>query len=425
MDVLPLHRVAPSPPTPSPSTKYAGLDCVRAFAALGVVLLHSCVPYLQNPMPGLAWTVSDSSSFVVDVLFWSIELFIMPLFLVIAGFFAWRTLASRDELTLIKSRAHRLLIPLLFGVLVVLPMDLYIWVLGWVTEGIVAPVKLKSLKFNGAIDRDLWGLSHLWFLQYLFLYVVALAAMWRLRARFDKLQRCLSPRRIIAIGLLVGTVTLALHPEVVWGFQHAFLPFLSKWVYGGLFFVLGAIVAASDDPFGWLRVNANRLRTPALACAIAAVVLGRWHLAGLGSPGGDSHLARISLAGLTCLSGGLISLSIIGVAVSRIQRVPKTVQYLAAASFWVFLVHHPLLGLVHTDLKWLFPTVPPVVKMIIAFTIATAVSLWTYEAFVRRTWLGRRLGFDWQPSATAVINTDVTFVHKVDVDERQNQRRAA
>ena len=231
MNVLPLHKTALSSPKKRPSSRkqIPGLDAVRAFAALGVILLHSCVPYLQHPMPGLAWPIRDSSSSTVDVVFWSIELFIMPLFLVVAGFFAWRTLQSRDEVALIKSRAKRLLRPLLFGILVILPMDLYAWVLGWVTEGIVAPVKLKSLKFAGSVDQNLWGLSHLWFLQYLFLYVLAVGAFARLRKRFNSLSLSLNPGTLVASGLLIGTVTLYLHPEVVWGFQHAFLPFSSKW----------------------------------------------------------------------------------------------------------------------------------------------------------------------------------------------------
>lgn len=394
MNVLPLHKTALSSPKKRPSSRkqIPGLDAVRAFAALGVILLHSCVPYLQHPMPGLAWPIRDSSSSTVDVVFWSIELFIMPLFLVVAGFFAWRTLQSRDEVALIKSRAKRLLRPLLFGILVILPMDLYAWVLGWVTEGIVAPVKLKSLKFAGSVDQNLWGLSHLWFLQYLFLYVLAVGAFARLRKRFNSLSLSLNPGTLVASGLLIGTVTLYLHPEVVWGFQHAFLPFSSKWVYSGLFFLLGATLAVHDAELDWLRANANRMIAPAAICALAALVLGRWHLAG-----GDNRLAEGTLAGLTCLSGGMVSMSLIGVAVSRIHKTPLAIEYLAAASFWVYLVHHPVLGLVHTDLKWLFPQMAPLTKTALAFTLSTLVSLLSYEAFVRCTGLGRWLGFNWQP----------------------------
>ncbi len=172
MKVLSIDSEAPKLRSP----KVAGFDVVRAVAAFGVVLLHCCVPYMRPSVPGLVWSVRDTPHWIAEQCFWTIELFIMPLFLVLAGFLAWQTLDRSGASSLIKSRARRLLVPLLFGCVVILPLDLYAWLLGWVTEGLIAPQKLRSLKFDPAIDRDLWGLSHLWFLQYLFLYVVALAA---------------------------------------------------------------------------------------------------------------------------------------------------------------------------------------------------------------------------------------------------------
>jgi peptidoglycan/LPS O-acetylase OafA/YrhL len=105
---------------------------------------------------------------------------------------------------------------------------------------------------------------------------------------------------------------------------------------------------------------------------------------------------------VTCVSAVMLSLAIIGVAAKRMTRVPLSLRYLAAASFWVYMVHHPILGLIHTDLKWLLPAASPLMKVVIAFTMASAISLATYELWVRQTALGRWLGFDWdvprQPS---------------------------
>lgn len=403
MDVLPL-RTADSPPG---KTNFAGFDAIRAVAAFGVVLLHSCVPYLQHPMPGLAWPVRDTASPIVDFGFWWIELFIMPLFLVIAGFLAWRTLQRRGVAALVKSRAQRLLTPLLFGILVVLPLDLYCWVLGWVAEGLVAPIKLKSLKFDGVIDRDLWGLSHLWFLQYLFLYVVAVAIAIFARQRFAILKRLrLSLPALTSIVLLAGSLTLYVRPEVVWGFQHAFLPIPSKWFYSGLFFAFGAGLAAHDGQLALLKQHSQRLVVPAISFSFAAVLLGRWQLASDGS----QQLAEITLAGLTCASGLLVTSALIGVAVTRINRVPQSVHYLAAASFWIYLVHHPILGLVQLDLKWLVPGAYPVAKMAAAFLIASGLSLLSYEGLVRRTALGQLLGFSWKAPSMRDQNESVLSI---------------
>lgn len=408
----------------SPKASFAGLDTVRAFAALGVVLLHSCAPYLMNPMPGLAWSMRDEPSPVIDFTFWSIEVFIMPVFLLMAGFLAWKTLTRRGPSSLVKSRAKRLLIPLLFAMVVVLPLDLYCWVLGWVTEGLVAPIKLKSLKFDGVIDQDLWGLGHLWFLHYLFFYVASLAIAWKLLSRWNLQDRIrLSLRGATWLLLGLGTCVLYFRPEVVWGFQHAFLPVPSKWFYSGLFFAFGAVLANWDGQLTWLKSQSTRLVGPAIVLAVVTVLLGQWQVSG-----GDSELANVTLAGLTCGSALLSTLAIVGIAVARIEKNPVPIQYLAAASFWVYLVHHPILGLVHIDLKWLLPTVSPIVKTGLSFTIATTVSLLLYEAFVRRSFLGRWLGFRWEfptPDDQDAAGQEEPAVLSIGRGEPTQLRRAA
>ena len=410
-----------SKPAAKPAN-FAGLDAVRGLAALGVVLFHACIPYLRNPMPGLVWAVEDQSSSVVDFFYWWTELFIMPLFLVMAGFFVWKTLQRRGATNLLSSRARRLLKPLLFGVIVILPMDLYCWVLGWVAEGIVPPVKLRSLKFDAHLDQHLWGLSHLWFLQYLFLYVVVVVAAEKIVQRYESIRKIsLGPRSILALIVSCGTITLYFYPEVVWGFQHDFLPVASKWIYSGLSFSLGMALAAHDAELTWTKANARRLIAPAAICSVAAVLLGQWHL-----EGGDNRQASVILAGLSCVSSILITMGIIGVAVKRMTHRSNLFGYLSAASFWIYMLHHPVLGLVHIDLKYLLPSLSPELKTLLACLITSGFCLATYEAFVRKTALGRWLGFDWEfPSKESFAGQESIPFPGQQQNQSQTTRRAA
>lgn len=388
------------------SPRFVGFDVVRAGAAFGVVLLHCCVPYMQPAVPGLAWSVHDTPHWLAEQCFWTIELFIMPVFLVLAGFLAWQTLQRGGAGRLIKTRARRLLVPLAFGMVCILPLDLYAWLLGWVADGLIPPQKLRSLKFDPAIDRDLWGLSHLWFLQYVFLYAVTLAVGYSLWKRHSKrlsagLLRLLLDGKLAALGLVVvGCLVLKDHPEVVWGFQHDFFPVPSKWIYSGVFFALGALIAACDGELDWLKAHSSRLVGPAVITAIAALTLGNWHLRG-----GSNQVASIVLAVTTFGSAMMITLAIIGESARRIHQVPVSIRYLAAASFWIYIFHHPFLGLVHVDLKWLLPGVNPIFKIGIAFVLTSALSVASYEMVVRKTTLGRLLGFQWSPPVES-DNTD-------------------
>ncbi len=392
-------------------TSLRGLDAVRAVAVVAVVALHSGSPYLTHDMPGLVLAVRDTPSPTVDFAFWSIELVVMPLFLIIAGFLAAQTLQRRDPISLVRHRGKRLLIPLAFAIVVVLPLDLYAWVLGWVTDGLVAPIKLKSLKFDGVIDRDLWGLSHLWFLQYLFQYIVLLAAGAMAIERSSLLGRMkLKPHSVATALLCIAVTVLLFRPQVVWGFQHAFAPVPSKWIYHAAFFFAGVAVAYFDPQWARMSSTARRWIGPVIAASIAAVWLGQWHLSGLADASvvadsvatdraGFIDWSGITLAMFTAISAMTVCCFAIAMAVTNVRSIPKWCQYLAAASFWVYLVHHPLLGLIHIDLKYLLPGVSPVVKAIASLAISLSISLLMYESFVRRTRLGRWLGmtFDFAP----------------------------
>ncbi|MEM1068068.1 MAG: acyltransferase [Planctomycetota bacterium] len=419
MDVLPIRNES------RPPAKLLGLDWLRAVAALGVVLLHACVPYARHPMPGLAWPVKGSGSGWVDVVFWSIELFVMPLFLVIAGFLAMQGLARRSGGQFIRHRARRLLIPLLFGVVVVLPIDLHLWVLGWVVDGKVAISKLRSFKFDGQIDQHLWGLSHLWFLQYLFSYLCLLVtATWT--AQTGVLQKLrlpkLSLQRLTLALVCLGSIVLYVRPEVVWGFQHSYWPVPSKWIYSGLFFAFGAVLAKWDADLSWLTHFAFRA-WPVAACAtVGAICLGQWHLSG-----GENQYANALLAVLTCGSATLLTCVMMGLAHSSVRSVPTSIQYLSAGSFWLYIVHHPVLALIHIDQQLITSHWVPIINVFTSFTLAVGVSMLTYEGLVRRSWLGRWLGFQWQiPSKSeSVVSIRSESFQQYDELNGQSIKRAA
>ncbi len=408
MNAVPSEAVAA---TPSPADIRVGLQGVRAAATLGVVMLHAGVPYASHPMPGLCWAVWDRTGDGVDVIFWSISLFIMPLFLVMSGYFAALTERRHGPRGLLRRRTRRLLRPLAFGLVVLIPVSYSIWMLGWVGDGLTEPIKARSLKFAGGIDRDLYGTAHLWFLMYVFTYVAITAAVAGMARRIaasetaDETDRdrsaanrsgrvfssCRFMRRWAApIGatslVVIGAVSVAARPEVVWGFQHAWLPVPSKWIYCGTFFAGGWWLGSRDPELRQIR------RVPTVWLAAVAIVagftvtLGRWHLGG-----GDGLGVRVLLPVLSVISAWGVTLATLGAAERWVRRLPRPVEYLAAASLWIYLVHHPIVALVQVDLKFFAVNVPPLLKLAIASGAATLISLLTYEAWGRRSRLGRWL----------------------------------
>lgn len=416
-----LQMPTTEPPSTDTRINLSGLNWLRVFAALGVVWLHACVPYLSRPMPGLDWPVKESSSQLLDFSFWTVEVFVMPVFLVIAGMLAWRSLNRHGASALLTSRVKRLGKPLLFGLCVILPMDLYIWLAGWVYEGWIEPVKVKSLKIDGPLGENLWGTSHLWFLLYLLTYVAALAGTARFASR-NPIHRFARARYAVPVALVViGMVTLCVRPNVVWGFQHAFLPVPSKWIYSATFFVGGVWLSRKSIRIESVISIAPRLAGLAVVLLLAGVMQGRWHLNNHDPNTAISELAGVSLAVLTTLSAWTFTLAAIGISLRTSTRTPNAISYLAAASFWIYLVHHPLLGLVHIDLKYLLPGVTSSIKGVLSFSIAVGASLLTYESFIRKTRLGNWLGMQWSIPAV----THETTVISIPDQEASDDRRIA
>ena len=61
-------------------------------------------------------------------------------------------------------------------------------------------------------------------------------------------------------------------------------------------------------------------------------------------------------------------------------------QYVARASFWIYLIHVPIVGLAQISLAQL--PVPALGKFLLASAATLALTLMTYHVFVHNTWLG-------------------------------------
>jgi glucans biosynthesis protein C len=71
-----------------PHRRYHALDALRAAMMLLGLVLHAAISYIETPMPSL-WPYSDPQrSLAFDLTVFFIHVFRMPVFFVVAGFFA-------------------------------------------------------------------------------------------------------------------------------------------------------------------------------------------------------------------------------------------------------------------------------------------------------------------------------------------------
>jgi RNA polymerase sigma factor (sigma-70 family) len=345
----------------APTERLHGLDALRAVALLLGLVLHSAMPYV---LPPGFWAVGTSAP--VGFLGWLayyLHSFRLEVFFLLAGFFGALIVAKRGVGGWLRDRARRIL---LVFVVALYPMKvvlaaLWIWggrVSGWLTlPPEVASLPLWQLAL-GSLLEERWPAirtTHLWFLYYLSILVGLWAlGRWGLerlgwRAAWAEAGRrglgALLDSRFAALGLAIVTtplLTLMTGPDIdtpdasfAWH-----LPVLALY---GFYFALGWLLCGARERLPRL---AERWRGPLLG-GLALSVVGAT-LVGIrlqASPWAlENALAlRWGSAALTSLVMALSVLGWLGVFLRFVDRPSSTVSALAAASYWIYVLHLPVM----------------------------------------------------------------------------------
>lgn len=356
------------------------LDAARAIAMLGVLLLHASLPYLSTP---IGWAIRDTStSRAVDLLAWSARQLLMPTFFLVSGWLGARTVQRAGLSALIGHRARRLVIPLaIFVVPMSLAMEsLWRWGRSLVPRGDV-PDPVPALT---ASELPI-TLGHLWYLYYL-IALTALAALataaWR---RAPAGWRTAHARAVAAIDRVGLAAPLAAVPTALVLARADQLQLDTP-----LHFAIDPLILAFFGGFfawGWWLGGAalappSRARGP-LQLAAAAAVIAALVPALVDSVGGARPTAP-ALAG-AALSSWLLVAGLLDVC-RRWRRPPAALTTLAIASYWIYVVHLPIVIVLAIGASQL--AAPGALELLAIAAVALAASLASF-ALVRRTPLGR------------------------------------
>ncbi|MGQ0635372.1 MAG: acyltransferase family protein [Planctomycetaceae bacterium] len=383
----------------APVMRWHGLDTLRGVAALAVVLLHAGIPYMVAPMEHAVWPATDANpSPVVDALVWGVECFIMPLFFLLAGFFSAGLIVLLGPRKFLLHRTQRVLWPLVAAFAVILPPCVYLWALGWAADGKYVPTGYLRPGMPAELKADLWGLAHLWFLEYLYLYALGLCAAHGLRGPVSRnsaargrasrwrrwFDRVLMSDWKPLLPAVPCAAILYYDPRIVLGFYQSYAPVASKLAYYAIFFFTGVVLYRHHRSLLiFARNSQNHLVTAAVTFA-AMLPLIHDHI-GTESTGWQ----RLAMAGLLALFAWSMAFGLFGLF-ARLKRGHNlATRYLAEASYWIYLIHLPLVALAQIALKPL--AVPAFVKFSLAYGITVSLTLVSYDVLVRYTWLGEFL----------------------------------
>lgn len=380
--------------SPAPERLHA-LDAVRGFALLLGIVYHATISFV--PTPARIWIAEDSHrSTTLAVLFFVIHVFRMTTFFLIAGFFAHMSFHRRGAKGFVRDRLKRIALPLLAG-----------WPL--VFAAILAVGAWAAARAAGghasAAPRPPWPafpkfpLTHLWFLYVLLeLYagvlVLRAGVIWldttgRIRRGIDGLLGLVvrSPLAPAVLALPVGIV-FAVDPKwLMW--------FGIKTPDSSLVTNAQALIGyGTAFGFGWLlhrkielvqTLERRWILNLALAVGLIAASLA---IAGLTPQLTPINDDATRLAGAACYALAIwtATFAVIGLALRFLSGFSAARRYLADASYWLYIVHLPIvmaLQVAVSLLDWPWP-----VKFAAILAAAFPVMFASYQFLVRYSVIG-------------------------------------
>lgn len=363
-----------------PTTRVHGLDALRAGALLLGILLHSLLPFVT----GLPWLVSDSQSAVwLGIPVYLIHLFRMSLFMLLAGYFGRMVLQRRGAGSYLRDRVVRILLPFFaFWPIAVLSLGL-LMVLNVAVNAVEMPTPPPSDSPWAAFSP-----GQLWFLVTLMQCVVimivarALAVLVLGPERSARLSatagRLLSTPAGVVIAAIPYAIGLLLQGSVLGGViaPTSILPEAPSLItYLGAF-VVGWALHAQPDALG--RVARWWPGHLVLAVVLSAVGLNQSHP--------TSTTPLLVAAAVMAVAGWTWVYALVGLSVRFLAKERPWIRYLADASYWMYLIHLPLLLAVEiplVPLGW-----PIAVKLALTWVVVSAAMLVSYHLLVRSTPIG-------------------------------------
>ena len=374
-----------------PAARRAELDWLRVLALFMLMIFHSVMGYSAWPWhvndPHDSWLLNGILDFMLR---WRVSLVF-----IVSGSALMLALDRRRPKAILRERCERLLVPLVFGMLVIVPPQIYL-------------DRLQHGKFHGSfldyLPQAYVGIypegnltwNHLWFLPYVLTLTAVIMPifLWarspRVRYRMERAMRAIADGHLY--WLLVFPLAVAQFMMLRQGNEdHTFIGDGHGWIEFGFLFLLGGAIAR------WPMVLASIQRERYVALIVGIVAYSALRKEWPADP--TSVLGVIGWCNISGINVLAWVLAFTGFLTKWFTRGSPALTYLTEAAMPVYVLHQTLIILAvyhlhHVDL-------PVAAKIFITFSFAILTAFVLYELAIRRSqWL--RILFGVKPRAKAI-----------------------
>lgn len=362
--------------------RQAWLDWLRILAIFGVLIFHSAMPFATD----LDWHIrnKETSNILLEMNQW-LHMFRMPLLFFISGTVSYYMLQSRNAGGFIKLRMTKLFIPLIFGMLVIVPPQVYM-------ERLTQGYHGSYLRFytdmfaSGPYPKGNLSWHHLWFILYLVLYDIICAPLfaWIVSTKGtnfrEKLAWLSKGKRIYLLtlpGIIVYTAFTLQYPETntFWGDW----AYMAYWL---LFLIPGFLCIA--NPALMDSLERNRKTTFIIAfLSLVAINTIRWNDLSPWDvlPDWQHDYRTYAFMALKSLCGWAWVLTCIGYGKKNLNRRHRYLSYLNEAVYPFYILHQTVIVI----LAYYVVKAPDevAIKYIFIVLVTLAICMAVFHHFIR------------------------------------------
>ena len=361
---------------------------------LGIVL-HAALPYIPG-IPASIWPSDDSSSYPIKIIFEFIHMWRMPLFFMLAGFFANLVIARRSWDSWWANRFLR----------IGLPIAVFFPLMGLMLPPIWKYGQTGEIYFSYSNAGQPF---HLWFLWHLMIFTLCTMVF-----RIPHKGFVLLSRQMENIGMSVltsafqklrdVTATIIFRSKVPLGFILV-CAVINVWSGGeliinpvgsGLYFLFGFSLYNNTSLFSFVKKEWKYYLLAAVLVFSIYIVLDIKGVKDItkaiyqneirGSQVQDVNLLVLVRYGLEIIGTVLFSMGFIGLAEAKFGSYNPWSRFISDGSYWMYLIHLPIVAFT-TFFLFGWPLFPEI-KFVLAIAFTTGLCLITYRYFVRSSFIG-------------------------------------
>ncbi|MGE5107408.1 MAG: acyltransferase family protein [Sphingobacteriales bacterium] len=357
--------------------RLAYLDWLRIMAILGVLFFHSAMAYVAE----WQWHIKnkETSNLLMEFNFW-LSRFRMPLLFFISGTVSYFMLKNKSTGSFIGLRFRRLFIPLVVGMFVIVPPQVYMERLTQGYTGNYIDFYSNVFEFK-PYPKGNFSWHHLWFIWYLFVYDIVFAPVFKW-CLSKKGQQFLQRLNFLARGkwiylLTIPSVIVYTSLSIKYPETNDFIHDWCRLFYWLLFLLVGFFCIA--NPVMMDSLERNRRTSFALAfITIVWINYLRWNNH---EPENIRHWTMYAYLSLYAFTAWFWVITAVGYGKRYLNKRHKALDYINQAVYPFYILHQTVIVIVVYYVVRTTDTI--LMKYFFTVIIGFILSMIIYHLFIR------------------------------------------